>query len=151
MLDSCQEYRLFLLETMKENNDMEIDHSPYNLEVLRQVSNIISMLDILGFYPQLETRHYASLRKFIFIHDHFIEAFYRTYAYELLINNDITVFLNCIQKIIDIHKGSSTEVATLGNNIISKLEVFNNTLYYVLYNKQFIHSFVLMKKLLSNN
>lgn len=56
-----------------------------------------------------------------------------------------------IQKIIDIHKGSSTEVATLGNNIISKLEVFNNTLYYVLYNKQFIHSFVLMKKLLSNN
>ena len=102
MLDSCQEYRLFLLKTMKENNDMEIDHSPYNLEVLRQVSNIISMLDILGFYPQLETRHYASLRKFIFIHDHFIEAFYRTYAYELLINNDITVFLNCIQKIIDI-------------------------------------------------
>ena len=56
-----------------------------------------------------------------------------------------------IQKIIDIHKGSSTEVATLGNNIISKLEVFNNTLYYVLYNKQFIHSFVLMKLLLSNN
>lgn len=56
-----------------------------------------------------------------------------------------------IQKIIDIHKGSSTEVATLGNNIISKLEVFNNTLYYVLYNKQFIHSFVLIKKLLSNN
>lgn len=102
MLDTCQEYRLFLLETMKENNDMEIDRSPYNPEVLRQVSNIISMLDILGFYPQLETRHYASLRKFDFIHDHFIEAFYRTYAYELLINNDITVFLNCIQKIIDI-------------------------------------------------
>lgn len=52
---------------------------------------------------------------------------------------------------MDIHRVSSQEVSTLGNKIISKLEVFNNTLYYVSYNKQFIHSFVLMKLLLSNN
>lgn len=52
---------------------------------------------------------------------------------------------------MDIHRVSSQEVSTLGNKIISKLEVFNSTLYYVSYNKQFIHSFVLMKLLLSNN
>lgn len=78
---------------------MEIETVNDESEEMRIITNIVGMLDTLDFYSQLESQYYRSIRIGSCHHD-YLESFYRTYAYELLINSSITVFLDCIQRIV---------------------------------------------------
>lgn len=78
---------------------MEIETVNEQSQQMQIITNVVGMLDTLDFYSQLESQYYCSIRIQSLHYDH-LESFYRTYAYELLINNSITVFLDCIQRIV---------------------------------------------------
>ena len=93
IMEESQKYRDAFLEQLKTDMEEEGGAAFFAESRKKQIVNVVDMIDSLDLFQDLKARYFSTM-----------QAFYRTYAYELFLRSELPVYLDKIRQIVKYEK-----------------------------------------------